>query len=167
MCYFLSAFRVILYENEKKGGMTMKRRLMQTLALVLCVSSLLTCQVFAADADDGVMPLWDVVGGAYCEITFKGENGVNSTAVGSVSSRGSGAELYVTLTLYRTHWLFGDTLVNYWSAADYDVVNLGGVFPAEFGKEYKLVMEVTAIYNGYEENLTFTDNETYNEDWLE
>ena len=42
-----------------------------------------------------------------------------------------------------------------------------GSFPADFGKEYKLVMEVTAIYNGYEENLTFTDNETYNEDWLE
>ena len=145
----------------------MKRRLMQTLALVLCVSSLLTCQVFAADADDGVMPLWDIVGGSYCEITFKGENGENSTAVGSVSSRGSGAELYVTLTLYRTHWLFGDTLVTYWSAADYDSVSLGGSFPADFGKEYKLVMEVTAIYNGYEENLTFTDNETYNEDWLE
>lgn len=145
----------------------MKRRLMQILAFALCMSLFLTCQVLADNTEDGVMPLWDIVGGSYCEITFKGENGENSTAVGSVSSRGSGAELYVTLTLYRTHWLFGDTLVTYWSAADYDSVSLGGSFPAEFGKEYKLVMEVTAIYNGYEENLTFTDNETYNEDWLE
>ena len=145
----------------------MKGRLMQMLALVLCVSSLLTCQVFAADADDGVMPLWDNLGTSYCEITFKGENGENSTAVGTASSRKPNTEIYVTLTLYRTHWLFGDTLVTYWSAADYDIVSLGGSFPAEFGKSYKLVMEVTAIYNGYEENLTFTDNETYNEDWLE
>ena len=145
----------------------MKGRLMQMLALVLCVSSLLTCQVFAADADDGVMPLWDNLGTSYCEITFKGENGENSTAVGTASSRKPNTEIYVTLTLYRTHWLFGDTLVTYWSAADYDIVSLGGSFPAEFGKNYKLIMEVTAIYNGYEENLTFTDNETYNEDWLE
>ena len=46
----------------------MKRRLMQILAFALCMSLFLTCQVLADNTEDGVMPLWDNVGGIFCEI---------------------------------------------------------------------------------------------------
>lgn len=137
----------------------MKRRLLQILAVILCFASLMTCQILASDTgESGIMPLWDNIIGVYCEITFEGTTGV---AVGSVSTRNVGTEIYARLELYRTHWLFGDTLLNYWTAADYDSVSLGGSFPPTDGQEYKLVLEVTTIYNGTEETRTFTDTITY------
>ncbi len=139
----------------------MKRRLMQILAFALCMSLFLTCQVLADNTEDGVMPLWDNVGGIFCEILYR-EDGLGILR-GSVSSRFEGTEIYARLTLYRTHWLLGDTLLNYWTAAGYDAVDFTETFWPEDEQKYKLVLEVTTIYNGHEETLTFTDVETYQE----
>ena len=110
----------------------MKRRLLQILAVILCFASLMTCQILASDTEEsGIMPLWDNIAGVYCEITFEGSTGV---AVGSVSTRNVGTEIYARLELYRTHWLFGDTLLNYWTAADYDSFSLACSFPPTDGQ---------------------------------
>ena len=138
----------------------MKRRLLQILAVILCFASLMTCQILASDTGESeIMPLWDNASGASCDIVFM-ETGVG-LAIGSVSARKSNTTIYARLELYRTHWLFGDTLLNYWAAADYDSVNFGETFTLTDGQEYKLVLKATVTYNGNAEEITLTDVETY------
>lgn len=138
----------------------MKRRLLQILAVILCFASLMTCQILASDTgESGIMPLWDNAAGVYCEITFE-QTGIG-VLVGSVSARKSNTTIYARLELYRTHWLFGDTLLNYWTAADYDAVNFSETFTPTDGQEYKLVLTATVTYNGNAEEVKMTDVETY------
>lgn len=138
----------------------MKRKLLRIFSAILCVCMLLACQIYAGNSGErGIMPLWDNVGGALCEISFT-EFGVGYVT-GSVSSRYAGGIVYVKLTLYRVRFLLSDVVVDFWAASDYDSVVIGETFTPSDGQKYKLVLEATVTYDGYEEPITLSDTETY------
>jgi len=121
---------------------------------------LFACQIYAGNSGEGgIMPLWENTGGAFCEIQFM-ETGIGILN-GSVSSRYEGSLIYAKLTLYRVRFLISDSVVDFWAASDYDDVNFGETFTPDDGQKYRLELEATVTYNGYEEPITLSDTETY------
>lgn len=138
----------------------MKRRLLQIFSVILCVCMLFACQIYAGNSGEGgIMPLWDNTDAASCEIFFT-EYGVGLLDA-HVTSLKSEALIYARLTLYRVRFLLSDTVVNFWAASDYGSVNFGETFVPDDGQKYKLVLEATVTYDGYEESITLSDTETY------
>lgn len=138
----------------------MKRKLLQIFSVILCVCMLFACQIYAGNSGEGgIMPLWDNAGGVFCEIIFM-EDGTG-LARGSISARYEGSLIYAKLTLYRVRFLLSDVVVDFWAASDYDDVNFGETFTPKDGQKYKLVLEATVTYDGYEEPITLSDTETY------
>lgn len=138
----------------------MKRKLLRIFSVILCVCMLLACQIYAGNSGEGgIMPLWDNTVSAFCEIFFM-EDGTG-VARGTVSARYEGSLIYAKLTLYRVRFLLSDVVVDFWAAADYDDVNFGETFTPSDGQKYKLVLEATVTYDGYEEPITLSDTETY------
>lgn len=139
----------------------MRHKLLRMLAFVLCVSMLFAFQIHAEKPEEpGIMPLWDYVGGAGCDIFFtEFEIGI---ADAYITSRYGGGVAYGKLTLYRVgNWLTGDTLVNFWEKADYDGISFSETFIPDDGKTYKLVLEGSVTYNGHTESVYEEDIETY------
>lgn len=105
------------------------------------------------------MPLWENADAASCEIFFT-EYGVGLLDA-HVASLKAEALIYARLTLYRVRFLLSDVVVDFWAASDYSAVNFGETFTPDNGQKYKLVLEATVTYNGYEEPITLSDTETY------
>lgn len=138
----------------------MKRKLLRIFSVILCVCMLLACQIYAGNSGEGgIMPLWDNTDAASCEIFFT-EYGTGLVDA-HVASLKSEALIYARLTLYRVRFLLSDVVVDFWVESDYGAVNIGETFTPSDGQKYKLVLEATVTYDGYEEPITLSDTETY------
>ena len=137
----------------------MKKKLLRVFALLVCVCMVFTCQISAGNANEGIMPLWTNTLSASCNIIFMttGQGG----AVADVSSIHEGSLISARLTLYRVRFLLSDVVVDFWAMKDYDVVNFGETFTPDDGQKYKLVLEATISYGGYDEPITLDDTKTY------
>ncbi|MBQ8396764.1 MAG: hypothetical protein IJX53_01030 [Clostridia bacterium] len=126
----------------------MTRRLVSIVLLVFCIAGCTGINAFAADIIP-VVPMWDNVNRAACQISF------NSTA-GSVScniTADAGTDsIEGTLTLYEN-----DVEINSWIIdVDRSYITIFDAFTGIKGRTYRLVLDVDVTCDGIIESVEVT-----------
>lgn len=139
----------------------MKKTLMKIFSLILCLCMFATVQISAVGpGDEGIMPLWDNTVAANCNIQFT-TSGVGIVVIG-VDAYESSAVINVTATLYRVRVLLSDVEIDTWTGTDTGSFAMEEYFTPEKGKKYRLELEATVSYGGYDEPISLSDTRTYN-----
>ena len=139
----------------------MKKTLMKIFSLILCLCMFATVQISAAGpGDEGIMPLWDNTVAAGCNIfyTTSGEGIVSA----DITAYHDSATITATLKLYRVRTLLPDVSLGTWTATGSGLVAMEEYFTPEKGKKYRLELEATVSYGGYDEPISLSETRTYN-----
>lgn len=139
----------------------MKKTWMKVFSLILCLCMFATVQISAAGpGDEGIMPLWDNTLSAGCNIQFP-TSGLGVVLI-NVDAYESSAVINVTATLYRVRFILSDVEIDTWTGSDTGSFIMEEYFTPEKGKKYRLELEATVSYGGYDEPISLSETRTYN-----
>lgn len=130
----------------------MRKRLLALFITLLLMFSFVSLNVFAVNpneedkkASSSVQPQWSTFTTITCSLNFSGITGYVSAKANATSST---TQIEGTMTVYKKVLLFW-VEVDKWTGIAYtNTINMSQTFTGESGKNYKLVFEATATYNG-------------------
>ena len=126
----------------------MTKRLVSIVLLILCISGCMCLTAFAADITP-VVPMWDNVNRATCQISFDGTAGsVSCTIIGEAGTN----RIEGTLKLYEN----GTEIDSWIIDVDRSYVMILDSFTGIKGRTYQLVLNVDVTCDGITESVEVT-----------